>query len=550
MDNITCKTISIFNLVIDPEFEELITPPTSEEYNGLEESILENGYDKNKPITTWNNTIVDGHNRYAICRKHNIEFTTCEQEFPSRSAAKIWMINEQTKRRNINEMTRAYLVGTRYKEEKKDNGGDRNSFDKLSRNIDESVMHSAQLNPTVQKIAEQSKVNPSTVQRAEKFTNAVDTVVATTGIKRSSILSGLLKSTMRDIVTLASFSPEIQYRVIAKVQEGEETDIKNGTLKVQREERDKAIKEEQERKKRDVEELKKKQEEERKKKEEELKKEREAREIELKKQHDEERTRKRKELQKQQANDMAKKEEELTKSKANEEEQRKQEEELKKKQEEELYNQQKELKKKQEEELYNQQEELKKKQEKELKNQREEQEKEEEKIRIFELNNMRYNVILCDPPWKYDFAETKNREIENNYPTMSLDDLKVMEIPADDNCVLFMWATAPKLKDAIGVLETWGFEYKTCAVWDKEIIGMGYWVRNQHEILLIGTKGNPGAPMPENRYSSVIRARREGHSKKPEIVYDMVEKMCPYGNYLEMFARNKREKWAAWGNQV
>ena len=166
------------------------------------------------------------------------------------------------------------------------------------------------------------------------------------------------------------------------------------------------------------------------------------------------------------------------------------------------------------------------------------------------ITNGLYNVILCDPPWRYDFAETRNREIENQYPTMTIEEMKALEIPADKDSVMFMWATAPKLKEAIGVLETWGFEYKTCAVWDKELMGMGYWLRGAHELLLIGTKGHPGVPEPENRYSSVIRSRREGHSKKPDIVYEMIEKMCPYGNYLEMFARSQREKWVVWGNQV
>lgn len=162
----------------------------------------------------------------------------------------------------------------------------------------------------------------------------------------------------------------------------------------------------------------------------------------------------------------------------------------------------------------------------------------------------KFDVILCDPPWRYDFAETKNREIENQYPTMDLEEIKALAVPAADDCVLFMWATAPKLEQAFEVLRAWGFTYKTCAVWDKEKIGMGYWFRGQHELLLVGTRGNPGAPQPENRYSSVIRVKREGHSKKPECVYEMIEKMMPACNYLEMFARNKREKWACWGNQV
>jgi N6-adenosine-specific RNA methylase IME4/ParB-like chromosome segregation protein Spo0J len=161
-----------------------------------------------------------------------------------------------------------------------------------------------------------------------------------------------------------------------------------------------------------------------------------------------------------------------------------------------------------------------------------------------------YNVILCDPPWKYQFSETNTREIENHYPTMTHDELKNLSFPAMDNSVLLMWATAPKLKEAIELMDSWGFTYRTCAMWDKEMIGMGYWFRGQHEILLVGVKGSFSPPLPENRYSSVIREKRTKHSKKPECVYDMIEKMFPNGIYLEIFAREARENWKSWGNQL
>jgi len=103
--------------------------------------------------------------------------------------------------------------------------------------------------------------------------------------------------------------------------------------------------------------------------------------------------------------------------------------------------------------------------------------------------NGKYNVIYADPPWQYDFAEAKNREIENHYPTMNLDDIKNLKIPCEENAVILMWVTAPKLEEAIQVLNGWGFTYKTCAVWDKEIIGMGYWFRGQHELSITKKKG-------------------------------------------------------------
>lgn len=163
----------------------------------------------------------------------------------------------------------------------------------------------------------------------------------------------------------------------------------------------------------------------------------------------------------------------------------------------------------------------------------------------------KFDIIYADPPWKYDFAETDNRKIENHYGTMELVEIKALRVPSADNSVVLMWATAPKLIEAIELMKSWEFEYITCAVWDKEKIGMGYWFRGQHEMLLVGRKGIYSPPVPENRYSSVIRKPRTAHSEKPICVYDMIEKMFPNGKYLEMFARHKHnDKWEAWGNEI
>jgi len=161
-----------------------------------------------------------------------------------------------------------------------------------------------------------------------------------------------------------------------------------------------------------------------------------------------------------------------------------------------------------------------------------------------------FDVLYADPPWQYEFSETITRAVENQYPTLSLQEIKDLEIPSAESSVLLLWATAPKLTEALEVMLAWGFTYRTNAVWDKEIIGMGYWFRGQHELLLVGVKGNYPAPSPENRISSVIRERRSNHSAKPEKVYDIIEKMFPHGKYLELFSRCKRERWESWGNQI
>jgi len=174
----------------------------------------------------------------------------------------------------------------------------------------------------------------------------------------------------------------------------------------------------------------------------------------------------------------------------------------------------------------------------------------QEELQTRELPTGVFEVILADPPWRYQFSETQSREIENHYPTMDLDDIKNLNVPSADDSVLFLWATAPKLEEALEVLNSWGFTYKTCAVWDKEKIGMGYWFRGQHELLLVGTKGSFPAPEPSARFSSIIREPRSTHSTKPKVIYEMIEAMFPGRTYLELFCRTPRDGWEVWGNEV
>jgi len=119
-----------------------------------------------------------------------------------------------------------------------------------------------------------------------------------------------------------------------------------------------------------------------------------------------------------------------------------------------------------------------------------------------------YSIIYCDPPWRYDFSETTSRKIEEKYPTMDLKDLKKIKLPCNGDAVIFMWATAPKLREALELMEAWDFDYKTHAIWDKEKIGMGYWFRGQHELLMVGVKGEFSPPSQKHRVSSVFRIPR------------------------------------------
>jgi N6-adenosine-specific RNA methylase IME4/ParB-like chromosome segregation protein Spo0J len=162
-----------------------------------------------------------------------------------------------------------------------------------------------------------------------------------------------------------------------------------------------------------------------------------------------------------------------------------------------------------------------------------------------------FPVIFADPPWRYDYAETDTRAIENQYPTMAIEDICALPVAsiATDDCVLFLWATSPKLIEALDVVKAWGFAYKTCMVWAKDKIGMGYYARQQHELLLIATRGAPPTPAPADRPSSVITATRGEHSAKPDEFYAVIERMYPALPKIELFCRSPRDGWSAWGNQ-
>lgn len=158
-----------------------------------------------------------------------------------------------------------------------------------------------------------------------------------------------------------------------------------------------------------------------------------------------------------------------------------------------------------------------------------------------------FDVILADPPWRYDTKSVPpHKSVSSKYPTMATPDICVLPVPAADNAACFMWATAAHMPDALQVMAAWGFEYKTFAVWVKDFIGMGHWLRMRHEPLLFGAKGK----MPIDKQSprdSVIFAPKQRHSEKPAQVYTLIESMFPGRRCLELFARKSRTGWVAWG---
>ena len=167
-----------------------------------------------------------------------------------------------------------------------------------------------------------------------------------------------------------------------------------------------------------------------------------------------------------------------------------------------------------------------------------------------DLPNKKYQIIYADPPWQYDFSKDNSDRIEEHYPTMLLEEIKNLNVPSDINCVLFLWATAPKLIEALEVIKAWGFQYKTHAIWDKKWIGMGYWFRGQHELLLVGVKGEIHPPKQTELISSIFREKRTEHSKKPAYIRTLISKWYPNASKIELFSRQRFEGWDVWGNEA
>jgi len=175
----------------------------------------------------------------------------------------------------------------------------------------------------------------------------------------------------------------------------------------------------------------------------------------------------------------------------------------------------------------------------------------------------KYPVIYADPPWRYSFAQYA--DVQLPYETLTVEQIIDYEIDGkslkeeyfDKNAVLFLWATNPKLVEALRVMEGWGFEYKTNICWDKvkaTSSTMGKWLKSRHELLLIGTKGALSPPSPDRKIESVYVEEKTAHSRKPRFFIDLIEGwyQLPGGaKYLELFGRNKtNERWEVLGNQV
>lgn len=199
-------------LMIRPEFRDKIPPLTQEEFERLESNIVEDGVVL-QPIITWNGYIVDGHNRWEIIKKHpDIPYTTKEMHFDNQEQAEVWICTHQLGRRNLNAAQRTYLIGMAYSASKKVHGGWRgNRYEKLASYQNDNLLKARE------RLAKDVGVGAATVSRAEKFSKAVDDIDTVSPGFKSSILSGKVTMTQKDILDVSSLPEEEKKKVSSEI---------------------------------------------------------------------------------------------------------------------------------------------------------------------------------------------------------------------------------------------------------------------------------------------------------------------------------------------
>ena len=370
-------------MIIDREFAELIPPLTEEEYKGLEQSILAEGC--RDALVVWNDTLIDGHNRYRICTEHNIPFQTVERDFADRNAAMLWMIRNQLGRRNLLPYVRSDLalkLKPIIAEMARENQGARNDICQKS---DRSPID------TKREIAKAAGVSHDTIAKVEKI---------------NAVASPEIKAELRS----GNMSINQAYR---QVKEAE-----------RKAERQSAIAEQ------------------------------------------------------------------LSQPKTS------------------------------------------------------------SHVDIF-TTDKKYRVIYADPPWSYNDKQDTvyHGGAVKHYPTMPLEEICALPVPAEKDSVLFLWTTSPMLEDAFKVINAWGFKYKSSFIWDKVATAMGNYNSVRHEFLLICVRGSCVPDIPK-RLDSVVSIERTEHSRKPDEFRQIIDTLYPVGARLEMFAREAHEGWDIWGNMA
>lgn len=168
-----------------------------------------------------------------------------------------------------------------------------------------------------------------------------------------------------------------------------------------------------------------------------------------------------------------------------------------------------------------------------------------------------YELIMADPPWHFALwsAEGEEKSPQAHYDTMTLADIMALRVDylAAPDCLLWLWATAPMLPQALEVLAAWRFTYVTMGCWHKTTrhgrtqFGPGYVLRSAGEPYLIGKRGKPKTT---HATRNIVVGEVREHSRKPEAAYRDAEALMPDARRLDLFSRASRPGWDAWGNEA
>lgn len=171
-----------------------------------------------------------------------------------------------------------------------------------------------------------------------------------------------------------------------------------------------------------------------------------------------------------------------------------------------------------------------------------------------------YRCIVADPPWSYRNKKTGGSMTSGalfHYSTLTNADLEALPVcnlvDREKGTVLFLWATTPMLEDAFWLMRAWGFTYKTTLYWEKigGRLGMGHWFRGNVETCIVGITS--GVRAFHCQLPNIIHAPPTKHSRKPDAFFDLVEPILDRDGLsprLELFAREPRSGWDAWGDEV
>ena len=201
------------NIIIDEEFRLLLPALDAETFRRLEENILENGC--RDALVLWGDVLIDGHNRYEICSRHDIPFETVEKEFDTREEALIWIISTQVSRRNLTPLQLSNFRGMHYLAVRKLNGNGGNNV-----KIEELVHNEPAVGATAEHLAKQYKVARSTIKRDAKVAEAIAAIGETSPEARRMILTGETAMTKKELNALTDMTKGEIEMVATRIEEG------------------------------------------------------------------------------------------------------------------------------------------------------------------------------------------------------------------------------------------------------------------------------------------------------------------------------------------